>query len=534
MMQLTALVKVLIKENFSLKRLFGFELKGNRGKTILISLAIIYGIGAIWLSLGIMFFDLGAVLQPFGQLDALISFAYVYAFAMVAIMTLLRTNAYLFQYKDYQILAPLPLKPATVMFAKLIVMMLILYVTTLFITLPIVFCYFYYQGLALLPILFFIIGFLLIPLLPIAFISFLSLLVSLISSKLRFKNLLTILLSVGLIVAYVIFSIRTASNPEDNPLLGQVGAIQGIAVYYWPMAWFGDAVANGSLTSLLWLLLSHVGVFVIFIFVVARLAVKTNQIAQVTTIYRKGGPYKVISQGTFKTLIIKEFRKFFQTPMYALNSGIGLVFLIILSMGALFYKEGIGQLMPELTQAGLSPSLGIVVIVGFCIAMTYTPAISLSLEGKNIWIIKSLPLAATKIVVSKIAFNLLLVLPVSVLALILFNVAFGFNWLLTLVLIIWGVAFGVLTSLFGAMLNLLFPKINFSNEIEVIKQSVASLFAVFGGFALIAANAVPLVFLAPMFGEVLTILILISGCLLLSGLIYLFIHKKAEHYLRRI
>jgi ABC-2 type transport system permease protein len=103
-----------------------------------------------------------------------------------------------------------------------------------------------------------------------------------------------------------------------------------------------------------------------------------------------------------------------------------------------------------------------------------------------------------------------------------------------LALLGWSISFGVLTSLFGAMLNLLFPKLNFSNEIEVIKQSIASLFAVFGGFLIIAINAVPLAFLTPILGEPLSIVLVMVACLLLGMLIYLFIKQNAAKFIRRI
>jgi ABC-2 type transport system permease protein len=533
-MQLRALLKVLLKENFSLKRLFGFELRGNRGKTILISIAILYGIGALLLSFGVMFFDLGATLFPLGQIDTLLGFIYVYAIAMTAIMSLLRANVYLFQYRDYHILAPLPLKPTTVMIGKLIVMLLVMYIPTIFITLPIAFSYFYHVGVQFLPLVYYIIGLLFVPLLPITIVSFVSLLIARVSARMRHKNIITILLSLALMLAYIIFSITSVGDPETNPLLGQVGAISDLAAYYWPLAWFVKSVSTSSIVSLLLLVASHTIVFGLFILAVSRMAIKTNQLAQVTTVFQKGGAYKVISQGAFKTLVIKEFRKFIQTPMYALNSGIGLVFLLIFSLLSLFYKSGIAQMLPMLGEAGMPPSLLLMIFVGFCVAMTYTPAISLSLEGKNIWVIKSLPIEALAIVGAKIVFNLLLVVPTAMLGLLMLGFALEMNYLTLLALLGWSISFGVLTSLFGAMLNLLFPKINFSNEIEVIKQSIASLFAVFGGFLIIAINAVPLAFLTPILGEPLSIVLVMVACLLLGMLIYLFIKQNAAKFIRRI
>jgi hypothetical protein len=84
MMKVAALLRVLIKENLSVKRLFGFDPRENKGKTIGIGIAIVYGLGAILFSTGFMFFDLATSLSAVGQTSILLNFIYVYVFALTS------------------------------------------------------------------------------------------------------------------------------------------------------------------------------------------------------------------------------------------------------------------------------------------------------------------------------------------------------------------------------------------------------------------------------------------------------------------
>jgi hypothetical protein len=84
--------------------------------------------------------------------------------------------------------------------------------------------------------------------------------------------------------------------------------------------------------------------------------------------------------------------------------------------------------MPMLATEGFSSALLIIVFVGFCAVMVYTPAVSLSLEGKNFWIVKSMPLKAETVMSAKIGFNLLISLPITLVASTIFGIAFAMPW----------------------------------------------------------------------------------------------------------
>jgi hypothetical protein len=107
------------------------------------------------------------------------------------------------------------------------------------------------------------------------------------------------------------------------------------------LAWFVNSVHDQAWLDFLFLTLSHVGVFALFWVLVSKLAVKNQPTRSGRGHQKKKGngtkpDYQVVRQHVFKTLVIKEWRKFISSPMYAMNSGIGLVMMLIFASSACF------------------------------------------------------------------------------------------------------------------------------------------------------------------------------------------------------
>ena len=108
----------------------------------------------------------------------------------------------------------------------------------------------------------------------------------------------------------------------------------------------------------------------------------------------------------------------------------------------------------------------------FCM-MTLT-ASSVSIEGRNWWIVRTMPLSAKDILGAKILFNLIFVAPFYALMeiILLFTVSAGpleRIWLI----VVPGLAI-LYSVLLGMVCNLKFPKFNWENETEVVKQGAAT------------------------------------------------------------
>ena len=502
------LLKIFFKENFSFNRFFGTDIRKNKKKAILLGLVILYAFGVFLFSFGFMFFDLGKILKEFDMLDTLLAFVFVYATAIAIMITLFRANGYLFRFKDYEILAPLPLKTRTVLFAKLTVMMAFIYMGLFFITLPIAFSYFWHSGFNIISLLLYLAGFLLIPAIPLIIFAFVSLLIARITSRFRGANYIYTIVMFAVLIGGMVWSFSFSFAGEDNPLLSQGGIFGVLEEYYLPLSWFKDAVHLHDPLAFIFLFLTHALPLVGFIFLISRLVVKTNQKGLSVVTGKNKKPLKYRERPLMESLVIKEARKFISVPIYTINSGFGPIIMILLGVLSLIFKTKIADFMGEMVGIeALSIDLLVMIIIGFSIAMVYTSAISLSLEGKSFWIVKSLPIKPQSIMLAKLIFNILLGFPFAVLAILLMGIAFEINVFSLMTMIGVALSISLSTSAIGSFINLHFPKFEFMNETEVVKQSVGALIGVFAGFGILVIDGVIVYFAMDQLGQNLALLL---------------------------
>ncbi len=530
------LTKLLLKENFSIKRLLGFDFKKSKTKGILIGVALVYGLVAFFGAFGYMFFDLGKILNDMGQEKMLLSFLTIYSIGLSIMLVLLRASGYLFYYKDYDILSPLPIHPRTIFLSKITVLLLMLYVSSFIFTLPITFSYFYWTGFTVLGVLFYIIGFICLPLVPVIVISMVSLLIAMATSRLRHSKLISIIILFAATIG--IFAVSFSVNEvETNPLTGQMDLFAGISNAYPPFLWFINAVHEQNIVDLLLLVGTHIAAFALFIILIQGLVQKTNQRGIRSNIRKNNKEIKYQSKPVVQALIQKEFKKFFNSIIYALNSGIGVVILLVMSIASLFYRSEIEDILAQMIGSGVN-GLGIEIlilaVISFCISMTMTPAISLSLEGKNFWILKSLPIKAETIVFSKILFNLILCVPIAIISIFMFGISIGFSAVNQLLLIGLVIVFAILISTFDAIVNLYVPKFDFVNETEVVKQSAGAILGIFGGFSFIAINGVFYYFMMDITSFSIIILLMIVINMLITAPLVYFVKTKSQYLFNKM
>lgn len=483
------LLKVYYKNSFSFKRLFGFDIRTSKTKAILIGVSLIYGIVVTLGLFGWMFFDLGKFLKDMDQINILLSFLGVFLIVLPVILTLFLASGSLFYYKDYDIVGHLPIKSSTIFLAKLIVMLTILYTVALISVLPIIFSYFYWGGLDILSLILVIALGLILPLIPIGIFSLISLGIALITSKLRFGKILYIIFLFVFFLGFM-FLMFQFNESTVNPLTGQIELFSGLANIYLPLKWFINAISQHDGLSILYLLGSHLILFLAMIYGEGKLAEITNKRGMRSITHHKKGQAKLQQTDIIITLVKKEFRRLISGVNYALNTLFGVVIVVVLSVASLFFGEEISSFLSVEMGGLVTGELIVALLIGFSIAMTTTPSVSLSLEGENLWMIKSLPIAPHKIMYAKVLMNLIMLVPMIFVGTILFGISSQISLMNQLSMMLMFSTFGIAISFMYAYINLLLPKFKFSNEVEVVKQSISVLIAIFAGFTMLALNGV--------------------------------------------
>ena len=132
------------------------------------------------------------------------------------------------------------------------------------------------------------------------------------------------------------------------------------------------------------------------------------------------------------------------------------------------------------------------------------------MEGKEWWIIKSLPIQTKTVFDSKILLNLSLMAPFFVVAEILSILALkpeGMElfWLLFLPMV-----FMIFACVFGITVNLRFLNLDWENEVTVVKQSASAMIGGLGGCLVIILCALPVAFITQASRNIIRLIIALA------------------------
>lgn len=206
------------------------------------------------------------------------------------------------------------------------------------------------------------------------------------------------------------------------------------------------------------------------------------------------------ASGAVKALAMKDLHRLGGNPMYILNACMGSI-LIILAVGAIIWKYDDVAQMIEMGRGYIGESMNEILwalaasLLGACSIMNIVSAPSISLEGKNLWILKTLPIPSGKILLSKVWFHVISCVPVAILGAVicLFILPFSLNgFLMALVL---PLLVNVWQGFFGVIINLIFPRFDWVSETACVKQGLSVMITLFGGMAIVAIPILIYIFL---------------------------------------
>ena len=310
-----------------------------------------------------------------------------------------------------------------------------------------------------------------------------------ISLKLKNKSFVTVFISLVCLGAYyfLYFKAQSAIRTLVEDAAFYAEKIMGTA---YPVYLFGK-VGTGDLPAML-----IVSAVVLVLFALMWLLLSRSFLKIATTagkadrkVYHAAAEKQ---ESVSSALLRKEFRRFTASPNYMLNCGLGIVMMPILG-GVLLWKGQ--EILGALDQFfGASDSFVTVLLcASFCVLVSLndTAAPSVSLEGKSLWLLQSLPVKPWYVLRAKLAMQLILTVIPAAVCIICACIVCSFTAVQLAALILIPLLFAVFSALFGLFLGLKMPNLTWTNEITPIKQSVAVMLALFSGtvYAVILGGA---------------------------------------------
>ena len=428
---------------------------------------------------------LATVLKPMGYLDLILIIAVLVSSILSFITSIYKAQGTLFSSKDYDLLMSLPIKNSTILTSKILSLMSINYIETALIIIPASIVYFIYNGnLSWSFFCVLLIGLIFVPMIPIIASAIIAVIITFISSRFKHKNTLTIV--VGMIATLLIMVVLINMQNYINKFIANSEFIvNGLSNIYLPALYLKNALVNFDLVSLAKLIAVSIIPFIIFIFVFSKTFKVIN--GKLSESYKRAN-YKIKNLETSsitKTLVKQEIKRYFATPIYVMNTAIGMVLLVAGSIATLFIsKETLAELFKYPEIVNIIP-IAILVVLIFTIGLSCTTNSSISLEGNRLWILKVLPIEPKEIFKGKIITNLIITIPAVIIANIIFYIGLKYNFKYLMLNLLISIVFCVLSSVIGLIVNLYFPKMEWTNPTTVVKQSASVMITILSIFLLI-------------------------------------------------
>ena len=448
-------------------------------------------------------FMLGSGLKLFDSLDLLPAMMMAVTCIIILMTTIFKVKGIIFGFRDYDLVMSLPVSTGAIVACRLIILYAFNFIFVIIMMVPMMIAY---GALARPGATFYVICLtvmLFIPLVPIVIASFLGTFIAWAASKFRYNNLLNIIFSLGLIGIIIGLSFSMKGNGQELVDMGKALTNQVNNLY--PLArMYTMAVVDYDILSLLLFMGISILAFLLYTLLIMKVFKKMNTVLMTGRSRSNFKMGELKTSSPFKALYFKEMKRYFSSPLYVLNTGIGIVMLTMGAIAIIFVD--LDRLMgdPQVTAALVG---NIPLFISFCIVMTCTTMASISLEGKSLWIIKSLPVEPKTVYLSKIAVNLTIAAP-AILDTIIIGVVLKLGLLQTILLVLTTAACSVFIAFYGLLINLLLPNFTWTSEVVVIKQSAACMVTIFSAMGYIVVQFLFLFLLNSFIGAYLGYLLL--------------------------
>lgn len=407
----------------------------------------------------------------------------ILSFGLMFIGTVFMTKAQLFEARDNELLLALPIKPMDILVSRVVFLLIANFAMELLVAIPALLAWLSFGPMPLLSVLAFVLLTLLLPFFATAVTSLFAWLLSLLTSRIRNKSLMTMVFSLAFLIAY--FVLISRMNTYIMELAANGTQLAGKLITVAPLYWFGTAIADGSIKNLILTLLLLLAAFAVVWVILSRnfakIATAKHGLAKIE--------YKETEMKTAtptRALLRREISRLLGSPEYLLNAGLGSVFCILGAIVLIFAR---GRITAALSGLPFDRDLlsGIVAAaIGFMGSMFLYTAPSVSLEGKTLWIIRSMPVESSKLLETKLLFHYIFsIIPAALLAAAcVFALGVSF-WVIPV-----GVLFAAFSGSIGLVEDLRHPNLNWLHPTQAVKQSLSVLFTMFIGWGIVIALGV--------------------------------------------
>lgn len=310
--------------------------------------------------------------------------------------------------------------------------------------------------------------------------------VALIASHVKKKSFLTVVLSLVFFGLYYFVCFRMSDFMET--LVTNSGAVsQGMKTWGNFFYQLGRAADGGIVPMLLFTGIT-LALFALCFYVLSRsfthIVTKTPTVGK-SAVKATAGKAQDVKSALFK----RELKRFTASATYMLNCGLQIAILPILTVIAVIKRDALQEILTAFSSMipEITPLLPLIVLAVVCLILAIgvisTP--SISLEGKHLWILRSLPVTGREVLEAKLRLHVALNIGPAVLAVVVLGWCVAIDWQTIVFMAVFVWMYVWLTGEIGLILGLKRPNFNWTMETMPIKQSMNVMFSWLIGWGLI-------------------------------------------------
>ncbi|MCL2045559.1 MAG: hypothetical protein FWG88_04160 [Oscillospiraceae bacterium] len=511
----------------------GTSKKRKKSSVVLFVILAIYIAVMMLFSVGGMFYLLCTPFFTMGIGWLYFALAGIIVFVICFLSNVFMIQSSLFNAQDNELLLSMPIKPSAILAGRLCSLLVVDYAYIALIIIPVIAVLSLTGNITAIPpngIVLFVVSAILLPLFVTSLSALVGYVVALISSRMRNKNIITLILSVGFLILYIYFYMNMMGN-LGNLLLRGTEIAKAVQRAIPPAYHFGIAAAQGSFLSFLIFALCSI---LPFILMYILLSISFNKIvagsrSEKKRVYQEKA---LKTSGSFNALVMREIRLFLSMPMYILNAALGGIACLAITVLLLVRPSVLTDPLDMIKLIVPDFNLGLIVAATITVlaSLNFISAPSISLEGKTLWVVKSLPLQPRSILLSKVCAHVYLSTIPSVLAGIVCIFVLKITQVMGIVMIlILPMTITIMQALIGVTVNLAFPRFDWINPLQPVKQGMSVFISLLGEMALMLTLVFLYAFvLIDKIKLDLYLYLCIGMFLVFSALLYLYLTKAGS------
>ena len=443
---------------------------------------------------------------------------------VILIFTVLQTGDALFQLGSFELLLTMPVEKVAIIISRFIYM----YVSNFFwgavIALPAMIAVEIIDYGGIVGLICMLIGIIALPMIPMTIGVLIGSFITAHTAKMKHGKSVSALISIAVAVPAMLLWIgfNYVLGQGDAKVLEHITEAVDIWVtrVYPPAIWFGKACQYGDFLNIVLLLGVSAVIFAIMVY-----AVQKNYVGICSAVNSNSAKkdYKMESleqTSILNTLIIREWKHYVSSSAYINNTLFFYIIMVIMAAAMLLLgPEKVGEITGFYNLQTIFP-----LVVAFWMALAPMTAYSISIEGKQWWILQTLPVDSCDIYKSKLLINVIVASPFYLATMIMGYIAVRPGFLFGLAGILVSLSLFAFNIIFGLNLNIKNANIDWDEEKQVMKGNPAILWIMLTN---LLTWAVPLV-LTLIFSSHASVIMLATSVILLTiaGIILKKIYQK--------